>query len=248
VATGGQTPGSVGFSTPGGQSTRGGAPGGATPTPLRDKLSINPEDGISVGDTPQAVRNYQRQLRKDVAAAFNALPAPVNDYVIVVPEQEPEEEEMDTGPDRQEDQADVDARREAEAKAKAARELKRRSQALQRDLPTPAEVNAAVLRPPGTDGPQTDLQRAEELVKREMVTMLHYDAAFPVKGERLSDPAPHLAYLEKHPFHQIDDKDMEQVQFLILPFDRVSSKILSRCGDVRRTLIYHSIFQLSLDW
>lgn len=34
----------------------------ATPTPLRDKLNINPEDGFSVGDTPQALKQYQREV------------------------------------------------------------------------------------------------------------------------------------------------------------------------------------------
>jgi hypothetical protein len=33
-----------------------------TPTPIRDKLSINPEEGLDVGDTPQAMHNYQRQV------------------------------------------------------------------------------------------------------------------------------------------------------------------------------------------
>jgi hypothetical protein len=32
------------------------------PTPIRDKLSINPEEGLDVGDTPQAMHNYQRQV------------------------------------------------------------------------------------------------------------------------------------------------------------------------------------------
>ena len=32
----------------------------ATPTPVRDKLNINPEDsGIEGAETPQALKNYQ---------------------------------------------------------------------------------------------------------------------------------------------------------------------------------------------
>jgi hypothetical protein len=36
-----------------------------TSTPIRDKLSINPEEGLDVGDTPQAMHNYQRQVNMD---------------------------------------------------------------------------------------------------------------------------------------------------------------------------------------
>lgn len=55
---GGSTPG---FGTPSGLSQRGSSV--ATPTPLRDKLNINPEDGFNVGDTPQALKQYQREVR-----------------------------------------------------------------------------------------------------------------------------------------------------------------------------------------
>ena len=52
-----------------------------------------------------------------------------------------------------------------------------RSQVVQRDYPRPTDVNHTVLRPKGAGDPQlTELQRAEELIKREMVTMMHYDA------------------------------------------------------------------------
>lgn len=54
--------------------------------------------------------------------------------------------------------------------------MKKRSQALQRSFPRPHEVNVSVLRPLAGDIHLTDLQKAEELIKREMVTMLHYDA------------------------------------------------------------------------
>lgn len=35
----------------------------------------------------------------------------------------------------------------------------------------------SVLRSRADTGPLTDLQRAEELIKREMITMLHYDSS-----------------------------------------------------------------------
>jgi hypothetical protein len=53
-----RTPVGGGFHTPNLDGSR----GAVTPTPIRDKLSINPEEGLDVGDTPQAMHNYQRQV------------------------------------------------------------------------------------------------------------------------------------------------------------------------------------------
>ena len=42
-------------------------------------------------------------------------------------------------------------------------------------MPRPTEMNQTVLRPLNSDPPLTGLQRAEELIKREMLVMMHYD-------------------------------------------------------------------------
>jgi pre-mRNA-splicing factor CDC5/CEF1 len=56
-------------------------------------------------------------------------------------------------------------------------ERKRQSHAVQRDLPRPSDINQFILRTGAFNDPQvTDLQRAEELIKQEMLTMLHFDA------------------------------------------------------------------------
>ena len=89
-----------------------------------------------------------------------SLPAPKNDYEIVVPEDESGhgEDSMDVG--HVEDQADLDSKREAEIERRRQEELKRRSQSVQRDLPRPVEINSAVMRPTGpNDPPLTDLQK-----------------------------------------------------------------------------------------
>lgn len=63
-------------------------------------------------------------------------------------------------------------------------ELSRRSQVIQRNLPRPLEANMLILRPSADCAGLTDLQQAEELIKREMITMLHYDAVNnPLQGE-----------------------------------------------------------------
>ncbi|KAG8238684.1 hypothetical protein J437_LFUL016561 [Ladona fulva] len=92
----------------------------ATPTPVRDKLNINPEEGLDIGDTPQAFRSYRKQLKEQLRQGLNALPAPRNDYEIVVPEEEEEGSvslDQDNHLVHEEDQADVDARQAAEEQA-----------------------------------------------------------------------------------------------------------------------------------
>ncbi|XP_046987695.1 cell division cycle 5-like protein [Schistocerca americana] len=217
------TPGSVtgGFNTPRSEVALLGS-SRTNPTPVRDKLSINPEDGLDVGDTPQAFRDYQRQLKEQLRQSLGSLPAPRNDYEIVVPE----EEEHEVAPEATnsiEDQADVDARYAAELQAKREEEMRARSQAVQRDLPRPQEINTAVLRPPHTDPPLTELQKAEELIKSEMITMLHYDAVYsPVTSQQeakkrgqIMTQAQHLAYLEQHPYSNYSQDQVAQAREIL---------------------------------
>lgn len=214
-----RTPAGGGFHTPNLDSSR----TAVTPTPIRDKLSINPEEGLDVGDTPQTMHNYQRQLREQLRSGLNSLPAPRNDYEIVVPESEEEMETPVEAGNSVEDQADVDARYIAELKAKRELEMRSRSQAVQRDLPRPVEVNMAVLRPPHTDPPLTEPQKAEELIKKEMITMFHYDSVYspPVipadvkKRSQVTSQAQHLAYLEQHPYESYSQEQLVQARAML---------------------------------
>lgn len=74
--------------------------------------------------------------------------------------------------------------------------------------------------------PLSDLQLAEELIKQEMITMLHYDclhhpsanAANPLQRAKSRGPtstsnnASHISYLESHPYEPLPTEDMEQVR------------------------------------
>lgn len=74
--------------------------------------------------------------------------------------------------------------------------------------------------------PPSDLQMAEELVKQEMITMLHYDclhhptanATNPLQRGKAKGPAStsnnasHIAYLEAHTYKPVSPEDMEQVR------------------------------------
>lgn len=216
---GGSTPG---FLTPasgtvvpvGGQSI-----GQVTPL-VRDKLNINLDDALEVGSTPAAFKYYQKQVKSSLKEGLALLPTPKNDYEIVVPENENQEAgENIEKRDVVEDQADVDARHVAEVKAKRARELALRSQVIQRILPRPQDINMTVLRPNSEMQGLNDLQKAEELVKQEMITMLHYDALHdPVPSfnpNKKTTNAPHLQYLEHNPYRPSDAEAMKVAKELL---------------------------------
>lgn len=100
-----------GFQTP--QSDRSIVKAGmVTPTPLRDQLSINRSDSMEVDiiNTPQAMKNYHHQVKEQLKAGLSTLPRPKNDFEIVVPEDQVEDEETETQKDFIEDQSDVEMR------------------------------------------------------------------------------------------------------------------------------------------
>ena len=87
---------------------------------------------------------------------------------------------------------------------------------IQRDLPRPFEVNTNILRP--IDSSLNDLQKAEELIKKEMVTMLHFDALHnPVSGNKRASNAQAQAqsFLNTHPYADFEKEDLESAKELI---------------------------------
>lgn len=152
---------------------------GSSATPgrasVRDKLNINPEESLEEYEAGYGAKEQQEELKAQLRAGLASLPAPSNDFEIVLPETAEGEDEEATDNGFVEDAADVDARKMAMKAAEELRELKRRSQAVQRDMPRPSDVNATVLRPANVEPPLTGLQQAEELIKREMVTMIRHD-------------------------------------------------------------------------
>ncbi|XP_044262430.1 cell division cycle 5-like protein [Tribolium madens] len=200
VLTTPQTPQTPGFATP--QSF--------TPS-VRDKLSINVEEG---GHTPVVQNTVKEQLR----LGLSSLPSPKNDYEIVVPEHEEEEEEkIENIVNNIEDQADIDARAVEEARIRAIQELALRSQVIQRGLPRPHDVNLAVLRPGHESHSLTELQKAEELIKCEMVTMLQYDNLKNPNVTKRSAlaQAQQLAFLEQHPYDDFKSDDLKMAKQLL---------------------------------
>lgn len=99
-------------------------------------------------------------------------------------------------------------------------ERRKQSTSIQRELPRPSDVNSNILRPSHCDPPLTDLQKAEELIKQEMLVMLHHDAlTIPPAlsaSTKLKQPprlnlVHHAAYLERHPFNEYEEDEVEYV-------------------------------------
>ncbi|CAI9717259.1 division cycle 5 [Octopus vulgaris] len=199
---------------------------GTTPlrTPVRDKLNINPAEDF---ESAEYGKNYQKDVKDQLKRGLAALPTPKNDYEIVVPENEnvDVEEESDQKESPVEDQADIDARELKEQLALRVKELRMSSQAVQRSMPRPTDVNTNIMRVAGpADPPLTDLQKAEELIKKEMLIMLHYDSLHNptasqmgiTPGMKKSVPnqkvavnqAQHLAYLETHPYVRYEEEEL----------------------------------------
>ncbi|KAI4499230.1 hypothetical protein M0802_005813 [Mischocyttarus mexicanus] len=188
---------------------------GVLATPVRDKLSINPNEGIAGSETPV----IQKQVKEQLRAGLIALPAPRNDYEIVVPDDETIDENTSTpANDIVEDQADIDVRQQQELLEQKKRELARRSQVIQRDLPRPVDVNMNILRP-FMDTPLTDMQRAEELIKREMITMMQYDALQNPMQQNRKGASNSLAqaqsYLEQHPYINFEEEELDEAKKLL---------------------------------
>ncbi|XP_028414802.1 cell division cycle 5-related protein-like [Dendronephthya gigantea] len=157
------TPGPKGTMTPGRGS-------------VRDKLSINREDAlVDEYESAHMARQQQEEQRSRLKESLSNLPVPSNDFEIVVPEAAPEEQEKSMDEGFVEDASDVDARAYALKVLEEEKERKLWSQAVQRDLPRPSDVNTTILRPANIEPPLTALQKAEELIKREMIIMLRND-------------------------------------------------------------------------
>ncbi|CAL9687724.1 unnamed protein product [Knipowitschia caucasica] len=219
----GMTPQPGGALTPRGAVTPGLTPGR---TPLRDKLNINSEEQLS---DPAFTKHAQRETLQQLRQGLMSLPLPKNDFEIVLPENaEKEMEDAETETGFVEDSADVEACKQALREAERQKELKLRHTSVQRDLPRPTEVNETVLRPPSME-PLSDLQLAEELIKQEMITMLHYDCLHHPgastasqlqrsKGKgptSTSNNASHITYLENHQYKPLSPEDKEQAKALL---------------------------------
>jgi len=236
-----QTPNTV-FSTPYRTPKPGGGTGltpGRTPqmmTPqildgsatasIRDRLNINPEDNLLLEDN---AAHLLGELKEGLRKGLASLPTPRNDYEIVVPEDEqPKDADVFSAENAVPDASDIDAQREME---RLKTEDIKKSQVVQRSLPRPVDVNKSILRPMNVEPPLTDLQKAEELVKQEIVTMLCHDSIYtPTLSQQgiqprsskqkpsanfIQNQAQNLEYLKQHPHQHFEEDEMENARKML---------------------------------
>jgi pre-mRNA-splicing factor CDC5/CEF1 len=175
----------------GGSGTGALLPPGATPTPMRDALGLNDKEAMLYeAGTRQEEKLRAALARNELRSGLGQLPAPKNEYQIAVPELpeglgvDGDDEEMADG-GVIEDAAERDARNKAARAAAIEAELKRRSQALQRDLPRPVALDMLpAIRKDSEVAGLGAAELAEELVNREVLALLHHDAAeYPLGGD-----------------------------------------------------------------
>ncbi|XP_065111083.1 cell division cycle 5-like protein [Paramisgurnus dabryanus] len=202
---------------------------GVTPgrTPLRDKLNINTEEGGVDYSDPSYAKHLQRESREQLKLGLMSLPVPKNDFEIVLPENaEKELEEAEVDESFVEDAAEIELRKQVARDAEREKELRQRHTPVQRDLPRPSAVNETILRPQNVEPPLTDLQQAEELIKKEMITMIHFDClhhpfseyqAKKAKGlGSSSNNTEHVAYLEQNPYNKISEEELLKAREMLV--------------------------------
>eukprot|EP00227_Mantoniella_beaufortii_P014173 CAMPEP_0197595674 /NCGR_PEP_ID=MMETSP1326-20131121/23444_1 /TAXON_ID=1155430 /ORGANISM="Genus nov. species nov., Strain RCC2288" /LENGTH=801 /DNA_ID=CAMNT_0043162063 /DNA_START=186 /DNA_END=2591 /DNA_ORIENTATION=- len=184
----GATPSTV-AGTPG---RGGGGPGMVNATPMRDSLNINDTDMMYPAEDARAMKARKAMFRSELKDGLAGLPAPTNEYQIVVPELLEDDDDMEPG--EAEDMDDVIARREAVVAAEEAAELRRRSHAVQREMPRPPADSTGPAPVPG----ETE---AEAMIAAELGLILEHDAAkypaaYPKAQKRARDLAVALPRVE----------------------------------------------------
>ncbi|KAF9496059.1 hypothetical protein BDN71DRAFT_1446773 [Pleurotus eryngii] len=181
-------------------------------TPMRDNLSINPADQTSfVGDTPREQKLRESSAKRALKAGFLNLPKPENNFELLVPDDEGGDGDVDgQTPMSEEDAAERDARLQRIREENERKALARRSQAVQRNLPRPANVDMAQLMNDLSIG-EEDVLPADtmQLINEELVNILQHDSiAHPLPGS--SKPGS-----TKSAYHMPADDDIDAARVTI---------------------------------
>lgn len=199
------------------------ANGNFTPVSVRDKLNINPEDSLCVIDS-LTNKQMQKETKQNLRKVLSQLPAPQNEYEIVVNDDSSADVNEENEARRNElvepDQAELDLK--AKQRLAAEREAERRSQtqAVQRNLPRPIEVNHNLILTTtsgNSEQPLNDLQRGDELVKREMLVLYHHDALSNPTDDQQQHAAKqaktkvnaHIAYLDQTGYDYFTPEELD---------------------------------------
>jgi len=147
--------------------TANGAPVRPGETPLR-----TPRDTLSLNEAYGGV-DPEKLARQKLKSRLAGLPKPKNDYELVLPD---EEEEQDATEEQQlsaEDAEERDRRLRLTREAEELAILNRRSQVLKRDLPRPKMVNPDRL----YDEVERRTDQIQRMIAEEMARLILFDAA-----------------------------------------------------------------------
>lgn len=158
--------------TPSARSVVEKTPMSSTRTPLRDELGINPEQDMEA--SARAERAREKRKIAELKSGFGSLPAPQNEYEIAIPEKEDADRDSNAF-GLEEDAGDREAWLQQQRELERERELKRRSNAVQKDLPRPTKIK------------QTLVHSSVDEVAREMYAIMEHDAAkYPIEEPQKS--------------------------------------------------------------
>ncbi|CAB4435626.1 unnamed protein product, partial [Rhizophagus irregularis] len=137
--------------------------------------------------TPRTPGSASAATIKQLRAGLSNLPAPKNDFEIVLPEIEMQEDKEDDMKGIEEDASERDKKIKAQLEEEEQARLLRRSQAIQRDLPRPIQINAkSFLEAYLSEDSPSELFEIERLINTEMIQLLNHDAImYPVHGSKI---------------------------------------------------------------
>jgi pre-mRNA-splicing factor CDC5/CEF1 len=216
------------FKTPAlGQSVKTKLSKDTSKTPLRDDLNINSED--SAWENSSAVSSVKNH---SVKFLLSNLPKPLNKYEIDFTDnsEELKQEINQSDVEMVEDSEDKNNRVSKEREEKERIDSLLRSQAVQRKLPRPYDVNKNYksyseikisLQEDQDEEDKKNKLQAEEMIKNEMIRMVQSDSInHPIKGNRISadfeDNETELISLEeKEDAQRIIKNEMQQISNFI---------------------------------
>lgn len=155
-------------------------------TPLRDKLTINNEEPINneVLLSKKEEKERQKNLKKTLLEGLKSLPAPQNEYKIILPEL-PEESEEREKILTEEDESERIKKMERLQQEKEALKLRLRSQVLKRNLPRPILIPKSFSEFT-SKAQDLFIKQAEELVRKEMINFIIYETMeYPFKQAKI---------------------------------------------------------------
>lgn len=177
----------------------------------------------------------QAELRRNLRAALGELPAPSNEYEIVVPDLPTEEK--DEGDEMEMDMADALAIKRKEVAAAELALWRQQTKVLQRALPRPPPAALEALKnslPFDEDGKAphvTLIEQADVSIRQEMIALLENDAVkYPIteeasgKEKKKGSAASARPQIAASPLNDIEEEDLQNVslQFVYTQYCLVS--------------------------